>query len=409
MRILYLHQYFKFPHEAGGTRSYDLSIGFLNLGHDIDIVTSTSDPKYKNTKRWVLLRKDNINVHYMFLPYDNNMSYLRRILVFIKFLWYSSFKILSLKGDIVLATSTPLTIGIPALVKKWFHKTPFIFEVRDVWPEAVIAIGAIKNKYIQKILYYLEFLMYKNASAIVPLSKDMKKSITKRYPLISTKPIQVIENISEISRFQNKVNKKNFLIEEKIGFKPGFTILYAGAFGLVNGLGYVIEFAKKIILKDPSIIFILIGSGAQKEYILNMAKEANILNHNIFIYDSIPKEELPQLYLECDMGSSFVIPVKELWANSANKFFDTLAAGKPILINYKSWQKQLIEEENIGYALPTIINEDSVNNFISYTKDKTLHSKQEINALKVAKENFSANVAIIKYNSLFKHVKKQNL
>ena len=409
MKILYLHQYFKFPHESGGTRSFDLSLGFINLGHDVEVITSTSDPSYKSSKRWVIIKKENINVHYIYMPYDNNMSYPTRIKVFIMFLWYSSLKLLSLKGDLVLATSTPLTIGIPALIKKWFHKTPFIFEVRDVWPEAVIAVGAVKNKLIQKALYYLEFLIYKNASAIVPLSKDMKKSITKRYPMISTKPIQVIENISEINRFQIGVNNKNFLIKNKIGFKPRFTILYAGAFGRINGLGYVIELAEKIVLKDPSIAFILIGAGAEKEHILHHAKEANILNNNIFIFDSIPKEELPQLYHECDMGSSFVIPVKELWANSANKFFDTLAAGKPILINYKRWQKKLIQEKNIGYVLPTIINDDAVNNFISYTNNKSLHSKQERNALAVAKKNFSTSAAIMKYNTLLKHVKQHDL
>ena len=74
---------------------------------------------------------------------------------FIKFLWFSILKILSIKGDLVLATSTPLTIGIPALIKKWIQKTPFIFETRDVWPEAVIAIGAINNTIIKKVLYFL--------------------------------------------------------------------------------------------------------------------------------------------------------------------------------------------------------------------------------------------------------------
>ena len=124
------------------------------------------------------------------------MSYLYRSIVFLKFLFFSIAKILSIKGDLVLATSTPLTVGIPALIKKWIQKTPFIFETRDIWPEAVIAIGAIKNIIIQKVLYFLEGLIYKNASAIVPLSLDMKRSIVTRFPKLENKPIDVIENIS---------------------------------------------------------------------------------------------------------------------------------------------------------------------------------------------------------------------
>ena len=104
------------------------------------------------------------------------------------------------------------------------------------------------------------------------------------------------------------------------------------------------------------------------------------------------------------MGSSFVIPIKELWANSANKFFDSLAAGKPILINYKWWQKEVINKEKIGYVLPTKINDEGVKNFATYTHDKILLQKQQKNALNIAKESYATNVAVAKYNHLFLNV-----
>ena len=303
-----------------------------------------------------------------------------------------------------MATSTPLTIGIPAIIKKWVHKTPFIFEARDIWPEAVIAIGAIKNKILQKILFFLEHLIYKNAAAIVPLSVDMKNSIISRYPKLAEKPIEVIENIAEINRFQTGDTNKTSFLKNKIGFQPRFTILYAGAFGKVNGLKYVIELARNLASIDPTIVFILIGSGAEKKELISKAKEEGVLNKNIFFLDSVSKQDLPQLYHECNMGSSFVIPIKELWANSANKFFDSLAAGKPILINYKWWQKEVINKEKIGYVLPTKINDEAVKNFATYTHDKILLQKQQKNALNIAKESYATNVAVAKYNHLFLNV-----
>ena len=351
MRILYLHQYFKFPDESGGTRSFDLASGFLGLGHNIEILTSTSDHTYRSKKRWLKIEKDGLIIHYIYLPYTNNMNYFKRSIIFLKFLWFSSLKLLSLNGDLLLATSTPLTIGIPALLKKWIHKTPFIFEARDIWPEVVIAIGAVENRIYQRILYLLESTIYKNAAAIVPLSIDMKQSIISRYPKLVNKPIQVIENISEIDRFQGGYNEQKSDIKKKIGFKPRFTVLYAGTFGRVNGIDYVIELAAKTIHYDPALVFILIGEGAEKQNVINKAIHKGILNKNVFIFDSVSKVELPQLYFECNMGSSFVAPIKELWANSANKFFDTLAAGRPILINHKGWQEEEICKENIGYVL----------------------------------------------------------
>ncbi len=404
MKIIYLHQYFKFPTESGATRSFDIANGFVNLGYDVEIVTSTSELKYKTKDRWVKIDKNGLLVNYIYLPYSNEMSYLKRSLVFFKFIWFSIIKLLSIRADLVLATSTPLTIGIPALIKKWIHNTPYIFETRDIWPEVVIAIGAIKNLIFKKILYFLEHLIYKHASAIVPLSVDMKKSIISRYPKLISKPIQVIENISEVNRFKISHNIKRSILKEKIGFKPRFTILYAGTFGKVNGIDYVINFANLLIEYDPSIVLVLLGEGSQKKEVKDLAASKGVLNKNVFILDPVPKEDLPNLYFECDMGSSFVIPIKELWANSANKFFDTLASGKPILINYRGWQEGTIKKENIGYILPIKLDEDDVIKFIEYSKNKLLIAKQQENALNVAKQKYATNVALKKYNRLIEDI-----
>lgn len=396
MNILYLHQYFKFPHESGGTRSFDLATSFLKAEHKVTVITATSDEKYKDGKRWEVEELDGLEIHRIYLPYNNKLSYIKRSLVFFAFLWHSSFRLLRLKGDVVLATSTPLTIGIPALVKKWFGRTPFIFEVRDVWPEAVIAIGAIKNKLMQKVLYGLEKLIYKNAKAIVPLSVDMKESIDRRYPKYRHKTKIVIPNISEINRFQRETLNSN-IIEETIGFKPRFSVLYAGTFGKVNGIDYVVKLAKQTINLGPGLVYILFGNGAEKDNVRNMAKEEGVLHKNLFILDSVPKNELPDWYASSSMGSSFVIDIKELWANSANKFFDTLAAAKPVLINHEGWQAETIRNKNMGYVLPVEITKEVAKEFVAYTKDAALHAVQCQNALQLAQEEYSLEVAVERY------------
>ena len=404
MKIIYLHQYFKFPNESGGTRSYDLATGFLDLGHKVEVVALTSDNSLKKDGRWSQIKKDGLVLHLIFIPYKNDMNYIKRSSVFIKFLWFSTLKLLTIKGDVVIATSTPLTVGIPALIKKWIHKTPYIFETRDVWPEVVIAIGAIRNKIMQKILFYLERLIYKNASAIVPLSSDMKHSIITRYPEYKSKQVKVLENISEISRFQNGYDKKKSIIKDKIGFHPRFTVLYAGTFGRVNGINYVIKLANKILQIDSSIAFLLVGEGIERKALIEKAIKKKVLNKNLFIIDPVSKIELSQLYFECDIGSSFVLPIEELWSNSANKFFDTLASGKPVLINYKGWQEEVINKKNIGYVLPPKLNDDDVKKFAQYSLNKLLIAEQGVNSLSVAKKYYSKDMAIEKYNNIFNNI-----
>lgn len=404
MRLIYLHQYFKFPDETGGTRSFDLAASFVKKGINVTVITATSDTKHKSNKRWKVVEREGLKVNYIFLPYGNHLSYFQRSIVFVTFLWFSTFRLLKLKGDVVLATSTPLTIGIPALFKKWFGKTPFVFEVRDVWPEAVIAIGAIKNKFLKKLLYFLEKIIYKNAYAVVPLSTDMQESIVTRYPHYASKSSVVIENISEISRFQKTESEID--LETIIGFKPRFSLLYAGTFGKVNGIDKVVELAKKTLQIDDKLVYILIGSGAEKDNVIQLAKDIGVYGKNVFILEPISKNELPKWYYSISIGSSFVIDIKELWANSANKFFDTLAAGKPILINHEGWQAEIIREYNVGYVLPSIITKADACKFVEYTLQTNLIQEQQKNATSIAKEKYSLVRAVEKYMKVFDKVIK---
>ncbi|SNR66847.1 Glycosyltransferase involved in cell wall bisynthesis [Maribacter sedimenticola] len=403
MTILYLYQYFTTPKVSGGTRAYDLAKKFVQNGHEVIFITTSHGFSYKPEGRWQYLELEQMKFHVLNIERtSNSTSYFKRIINFLKFIWFASFKILKLKGDVVLASSTPLTIGIPALIKKWKDKTPFIFEARDVWPEAVIAIGAIKNKMAQSLLYKLEATIYKNAAAIIPLSIDMKASITKRYPNLKC-PIISVENIAALERFKNEYNPNVSFIEKKLGFKPRFTILYAGTFGRVNGLSYVIELAAKLKTIDPTIVFVLIGLGAEKEMLIDKAEEYGILNKNVFIFGPVPKEQLPQYYYESDMGSSFVIAIKELWANSANKFFDSLAAGRPVLINHEGWQMDVLEHTNSGFVLPfdlSKLDDQVLNNFIDYTLNASLLNNQKNNCLNLA-ERYSLDAATKKYLELF--------
>ena len=274
MNILYIHQYFITPNDPGGTRSYWLAREFVKKGHNVTMLTSSS--KFEEKIKQVKI--DGIDVIYIKVEYSQNMSFYRRLLAFTFFILKSTRVSLKLKNiDLVLATSTPLSIGIPALIKKIFHKTPYVFEVRDVWPEAVIAIGAVKNNFFKFILYKLESIIYLNSSAITPLSSGMKDSIINRFDNLNI-PIITIPNISDIEKFNTNqdLNQKKYL-KKIIGFHPDFSILYAGTFGQVNGISYVIELAEKIFKINENLIFILIGSGSLKKEVIEKAKEKGVL------------------------------------------------------------------------------------------------------------------------------------
>ena len=391
MKLLYIVQYFNFPDEAGGTRPYDLASSFAKKGMDVTVLASNVFGDGKD--KWTLIERDGIKVYRVNCPYDNEMSFFQRIKAFCKFFMAASLKQKDFDYDVMLASSTPLTNGVPALVAHAFRNKPYVFEVRDVWPYVPIAMGYFKNKLSQKFLYMFEKLIYKNASAIVPLSVGMDANIKQRY---SNNKSVVIPNISELNRFADakKTVDINFPSDKKI-------ILYAGTFGNVNGLSYVIKLAEKTLEFDPNVWFYLVGRGKEKADNIKEAKDRGVFNKNVFFFDPVKKNDLPYLYCNCIAGSSFVIDIPALWDNSANKFFDTLAARKPMIINHEGWQADIIREKNIGYVLPPIVNEKAAKDFIEYINKTELLKQQGENAYQLAKEEFSLEVAVERYMKIF--------
>ena len=403
MRLLYIHQYFTFPQQPGGTRSYDLSRKFIENGIDVTVITTASKIKdLDNTKknRWIFLEREDIKLWVLNCSYNQKMSIPRRMMSFVKFMWFSSIKAIKINTDLLLATSTPLTVAVPALIKKLFHRTPYIFEARDIWPEGPIKLGYIKNGLSIKVLYWVEKLIYKHATFVVVLSSGMKDNIETR--LKNKAPqMTVIPNISEIQRFADTSNK----YELGINLDNKKVILYAGTMGPVNKIIYVAELAKLLDnIGCNDIVFLIVGEGNQKAAIIKYCQENDILNKNIYFAGNVPKNTLPYLYSMVTMGSSFVLDNEIKWHNSANKFFDTLAAGKPILINHKGWQAELIESKNCGYVLPACITHKDVSKFVDYIHNEELLTEHGQNAKKVAVEQFSLEVATKNYMKVINNI-----
>ncbi len=392
MKLLYLHEYFTFPESNGGTRSYDLSKEFVKRGIDVTVITSSGSIKVDPKSKWTYMERDGIKLWVLNCEYDHMMSIRKRIGSFLKFVFASSRKARTIEADVVLATSTPLTIAIPGIIKKWHSKIPFIFEVRDVWPEGPIQQGYVKNKLLIRFLRWCEKFIYNRADYVVPLSVGMKRDILTRVPV---KNMEVIPNISEIDRFEHYE-------EFDIGFD--FTgkkvVLYAGTLGPVNDIMYVARLAQRTLPLAPWLCYLIIGNGKQKEEIVTYCRENGILDNNIFFLNPIGKKDLPSVYAKVTMGSSFVWDYKIKWDNSANKFFDTLAAGKPILINYQGWQADVIRENRCGFVLPYRLTDEDVASFVAYMSDDALLKEHGHNA-RVKAEDYSLPVAVDKYIGVF--------
>lgn len=386
MKILYLHQYFKSLDEPGGHRSYFLAQKLIEKGHKVIVVTSNSDHR-----DWDFIKKkevDGIEVIYIRSTYSNYMGNLKRIMSFLKFMFASTIVSLRIKGiDLVFATSTPLTIGIPVLIMKWIKQKRYVFEVRDLWPDAPISVGAISSNVIIKFLYLLEKIVYDNSEHIIALSPGMLSGITGKGVL--DEKVSLIPNMSNLEYFYPRKKDKTLAKIFDIDLSK-FNIIHFGTIGLANGLETILETAKiceNNCIKDVDFTFL--GYGKQ-EPILKRICEKNNLSNVKFLGNQLLKT-VSEIVNLCDCSIVSFMKLDILKTNSPNKLFDSLSAGKPIIVNSNGWTKDLVENYGCGYYTDPDRPIELYQKIIEMKDNKGMTKQLGKNARKLAESKFDKN------------------
>jgi glycosyltransferase involved in cell wall biosynthesis len=344
MRILYFHQYFNTPEMSGGTRSFEMARRLVAKGHEVHMITSW---RFQDNRRdWFFTDEAGIKVHWLPVPYSNHMGYVRRIKSFLHFAFKSAVKAYSLKADLVFATSTPLTIALPAIYVSKRQRIPMVFEVRDLWPELPIAMGVLRNPLMRFAAYALEKWAYRNSEAVIALSPGMRDGVCKTG--YQEERVAVIPNSSDNEFFETDKNygRQFRLKREWLGDRP--LLVYTGTFGPINGVDYLVSVAKELLKLSPEVRILLVGDGREFSTVKTLAEDCGVLGENLFIEKEMPKSDMPALLSAADMACALFIDKPEMRSNSANKFFDALAAGKPVMINYGGWMADLINNNDCG-------------------------------------------------------------
>ncbi|HSZ24477.1 MAG TPA: glycosyltransferase family 4 protein [Cytophagaceae bacterium] len=390
MKILYLHQYFLTPEQGGAIRSYHLAKALVEAGHEVIMITS------HNHKGYHYENIEGIKVHYLPVFYENNLNSIGRVISFAKFMYRAFIKAREIKDvDLCYATSTPLTIGIIALLLKRFHHIKFYFEVRDLWPEAPIQMGTIKNYFAKKILYALEKKIYTKAEKIIALSPGILEGIKKVAP---QKDCYMIPNFADCTYFYPEEKKHEFEIQ--FGIKETFVISYFGALGKANHLDYLINAALELAKnKIENIHFIIAGRGAELHSIKDKVKTHSLTN--ISFVGFINKTSLHDMLNVTDAIYISFANKPILETNSPNKFFDGLAAGKLCISNTKGWMKELIEKNNCGFYYDPEKPETFIEKIIPYTKNTSLLKNSQHNARKLAEQEFSKDIMTGRFLTIF--------
>jgi len=332
MKILYLHQYFRTPNQGGGIRSWLLSKELLSYGHEVTIITGGVDKIRKVSEH------GGLTIIELPVEYSHFFPFWKRIFAFLKFVRLSCTEVLKHEADIVFATSTPITIAIPAIWYKLWKKKPYIFEIRDIWPDAAVAVGSINNKWLIGLMRFMEQWAYKEAIAIVALSPDIKHHVTKYFP---NKRIEVIPNMAQTDFFYPRTS-----------WKPApFILSYIGTVGPANDLASYIPLLLELEASYPAQFeLVIMGEGLLLNDMIQKLK-ANEHSIKFTILPKSDKAEVKKLLQASTFTIVSFINAPEIGAGSPNKFFDALASGVPVLINVVGWLHKKVLEYKLGLVV----------------------------------------------------------
>jgi lipopolysaccharide/colanic/teichoic acid biosynthesis glycosyltransferase/glycosyltransferase involved in cell wall biosynthesis len=354
MHVLYFHQHFTTPDGSSGTRSYRISKQLLASGHSVTMVcgaaalskSGLSGPFVGGRRQGVV---DCINVIELELPYSNYDNFPKRIWTFLRFAMRSVMFALQLDYDIIFATTTPLTVALPGIAARWLRRKPFVFEVRDLWPELPRAMGVIRNPLVLLLMDWLEYVAYHSANSCVALSPGIAQGIIRRG--VPENRVVIAPNGCDLDLFAPDTTQP---VPQIPGLPPdAFVATFTGAHGVANGLGSVLDAARELRNRRRNDIFLVfIGDGKEKPTLMERAKK-EMLETCIFV-EPMSKKALAQfLCRRTNVGLMILANVPAFYyGTSPNKFFDYLASGLPILVNYPGWIAEMVAAEGVGVVVP---------------------------------------------------------
>jgi glycosyltransferase involved in cell wall biosynthesis len=389
VKVLLLHQHFNTPAKGGAIRSYYLAKALVDAGIHVTVITAHAD-KYK------VESVEGIEVHFLCVPYDNRYGFYKRSVSFINYVWRTVSLARRLRGsDFCYAMSVPLTVGIAAMAIRMRHRIPFIFEVGDLWPDAPIQLGYIKNGLLKKLLYGLEKKIYNSARAIVALSPAIESAIKQK--VSAKKNVHIIPNMSDTDFF--RLQPKNSILQRSFKVENKFVVSYIGAIGVANGLHHFVDCARASKAAGLPVQFFLCGEGAELPALRQMVLDEALDNFTIIPFQN--REGVRELLKVTDATFISYQPISILETGSPNKYFDGLAAGKLIIVNFGGWIKDEIEVNRCGFYVDQNSEGDFVKKITPFLYSEKLVKHYQLASRTLAENSYSRAMLSEKFVDIF--------
>ncbi|MCP4675121.1 MAG: glycosyltransferase family 4 protein [Deltaproteobacteria bacterium] len=346
MRILIVHQYYLFPGQPGGSRFNEFARQWAASGHDVTVVagslnyaTNEVDPECRG--KWTVLQQDGeVTVWRCHVPSSYGNSYIGRAWAFLGFtLSAATAAIRARDVDVVIATSPPLVAALPGYLAARLHKRkiPWVFEIRDLWPESAVSTGVLSEySVITKGLYALEKFACNHAARINVLTPAFEEDIVKR-GLVPRERVVFIPNGADVGMFTPQ--KADQELRKELGWEDKFVVMYCGAHGRANALHQLIE-AAEVLRERKDILIACVGDGPERRSLETEASRRELTN--IVFNGPRSKSEMPSIVNACDVGAAVLQDNPTFRTVYPNKVFDYMSCEKPTLLAIDGVAREMV-------------------------------------------------------------------
>ena len=354
MRILYIDSKFASPRAASHARVHHFGQRLLERGHEVTIVGRNAgklELESPETRKGGFVthgKLDGLAVVLLKVPYAQEFSKTGRIMSYGGFTSAAAATALTLgRFDLVFASSSPLTIGLAGMAAAQRSHAPWVFEIQDLWPALPIALGVLKGRREIQAARWLEQKLYDSAARVIVCSEGSSEAL--RRSGVPAEKVVLVPNIADVEHFRPDVFDPEF--RDRHGFDGKFVAIYAGQMGITNGLDQLVDAAA--VLRDRGedrVVIAAAGQGPEKSRLQERVRSLG-LDNMVFLPD-MPRDEVPRVVGSGDAAITAFAPNPMLETNSPNKFFDSLAAGKPTIVNLNGWLRRLVEQNRAGLYVP---------------------------------------------------------
>ena len=351
MHILFLSHYFPPEVNAPASRTHEHCKQWVKDGHRVTVVTcAPNHPRgkvYEGYRNRLLQReeKDGILIIRVWTYLTANEGFFKRTLNYVSFMVSSVLVMPWLpKADVVVTTSPQFFNGLAGYFVSRLRRMPWLLEIRDLWPESILVVGAIRNRTIIRLLEWVELFAYRQADRIVPVTDAFKRYMVGKG--ISPKKIEVIKNGVDLSFFKKIAGPNPVALE--LGLQDKFVASYFGTHGMAHCLETVLYSARELE-KYEDIVFLLVGDGAERQRLAAMRNEMAL--NNVIMLEQQPKEKMPYLWALSDV-SLVLLKKSELFTTVIpSKIFESMAMEKPIILGVEGESAEIIKAADAGFCI----------------------------------------------------------